>query len=121
MSSLAAVQSGISEAIRRQRLLLFGNNEIDVKAKSTISLLIDEVLFHSVTEAISHIRAAGDPSIFCLPNCKHYSMVTGQLLLLCILHRCDIFKHRHGNPVGNKKGTLEVLVVNLSAKVITLW
>lgn len=44
MSSLAAVQSGISEAIRRQRLLLFGNNEIDVKAKSTISLLIDEVI-----------------------------------------------------------------------------
>jgi hypothetical protein len=77
MTRLAAVQSGIRKAVRRQRLLLFGNNEIDVEGKSTISLLIDEVLFYSPTEPRSHIRVQGDPSIFCLPNCKHYSVVTG--------------------------------------------
>lgn len=44
MTRLGAGQSGISEAVRRQRLLLFGNNEIDVEGKSTVSILLDEVL-----------------------------------------------------------------------------
>jgi cation-transporting P-type ATPase 13A2 len=56
MTRLAAVQSGISEDVRRQRLLLFGNNEIDVEGKSSVSLLLDEVPFHSPTKAGSLIR-----------------------------------------------------------------
>ena len=44
MAGLSSVQNGISEAVRHQRLLLFGNNEIDVEGKSTISLLLDEVI-----------------------------------------------------------------------------
>jgi cation-transporting ATPase 13A3/4/5 len=43
MASVATVQGGITESVRRQRLLLFGNNEIHVEGKSTLSLLIDEV------------------------------------------------------------------------------
>jgi cation-transporting ATPase 13A2 len=45
MARVAAVQGGIGVDIRRQRLLLFGNNEIHVEGKSTLSLLIDEVCF----------------------------------------------------------------------------
>lgn len=43
MTGLASVQGGINEVIRRQRLILFGSNEIDIAGKSTISLLVDEV------------------------------------------------------------------------------
>lgn len=47
MARVAGVQSGISEVVRRQRLLLFGNNVIDVEGKSTLSLLFDEVILPS--------------------------------------------------------------------------
>ncbi|KAG6813565.1 hypothetical protein H0H92_009957 [Tricholoma furcatifolium] len=40
----ASVQNGLDESVRQQRLKLFGNNEIEVEAKSTISLLVDEVI-----------------------------------------------------------------------------
>lgn len=43
MNGLSSVQGGIDESIRRQRLILFGSNEIDIAGKSTISLLVDEV------------------------------------------------------------------------------
>ncbi|KAG6886168.1 hypothetical protein C0993_000686 [Termitomyces sp. T159_Od127] len=42
--TLASLQGGIEEAVRDQRLLLFGKNEIEVEGKSTISLLVDEVI-----------------------------------------------------------------------------
>ncbi|KAG6903012.1 hypothetical protein C0995_007445 [Termitomyces sp. Mi166 len=42
--TLASVQSGIEESLRKQRFLLFGRNEIEIQAKSTISLLVDEVI-----------------------------------------------------------------------------
>jgi cation-transporting ATPase 13A3/4/5 len=42
-SNLLAVHSGLDEGVRRQRLTLFGKNEIDIEGKSIISLLIDEV------------------------------------------------------------------------------
>ncbi|CAK5281584.1 unnamed protein product [Mycena citricolor] len=38
------VQSGIDTPARQQRLTLFGKNEIDIQAKSTISLLVDEII-----------------------------------------------------------------------------
>ena len=109
MARLGSGQSGMSEAVRRQRLTLFGNNEIDVEGKSTMSLLLDEVLFDSLTEVNSLIRVQGHPSVFCLPNCKHSSLVTGQLLLLRVLHRCYIPKHHYNDPFGDKKGKLENL------------
>ena len=40
-----SVQNGVDEATRVQRLILFGKNEIDIKGKSTMSLLVDEVTF----------------------------------------------------------------------------
>jgi cation-transporting P-type ATPase 13A2 len=40
-----SVQNGVDEATRAQRLILFGKNEIAIKGKSTMSLLIDEVDF----------------------------------------------------------------------------
>ncbi|KAG5648535.1 hypothetical protein DXG03_003146 [Asterophora parasitica] len=44
VSALTSVQSGMDESVRKQRLLLFGNNEIEIEGKSTISLLVDEVI-----------------------------------------------------------------------------
>jgi hypothetical protein len=38
-----SVQNGVDEATRVQRMILFGKNEIDIKGKSTMSLLVDEV------------------------------------------------------------------------------
>ncbi|KAI0093395.1 Ca-transporting ATPase [Irpex rosettiformis] len=39
-----AVKNGLSKGVHRQRLTLFGPNVIDIEGKSTISLLIDEVI-----------------------------------------------------------------------------
>ncbi|KAF5380526.1 hypothetical protein D9615_004513 [Tricholomella constricta] len=44
ITALMSVQNGLDESIRKQRLLLFGNNEIEIEGKSTISLLVDEVV-----------------------------------------------------------------------------
>jgi cation-transporting ATPase 13A2 len=38
-----SVQNGVDEATRVQRMILFGKNVIDIKGKSTVSLLVDEV------------------------------------------------------------------------------
>ncbi|KAF8070552.1 hypothetical protein FPV67DRAFT_1487805 [Lyophyllum atratum] len=43
-TSLSSFQSGMDESARKQRLILFGNNEIEIEGKSTVSLLIDEVI-----------------------------------------------------------------------------
>lgn len=40
----SAVQAGLGEDVVRQRRILFGNNEIDIQSKSTISLLVDEII-----------------------------------------------------------------------------
>jgi cation-transporting ATPase 13A2 len=53
------VQHGLDEFARTQRLTLFGNNEIDIQAKSVMSLLVDEVGSLSPAlphEAIQHIH-----------------------------------------------------------------
>ena len=39
------VQNGVDEATKLQRMILFGKNEIDIKGKSTMSLLVNEVAF----------------------------------------------------------------------------
>jgi cation-transporting ATPase 13A2 len=38
-----AVQNGLSEHTRKQRLTLFGLNLLDIAGKSTLALLVDEV------------------------------------------------------------------------------
>ncbi|KAF8210382.1 hypothetical protein K438DRAFT_1809584 [Mycena galopus ATCC 62051] len=38
------VQNGIDTPIREQRLTLFSKNEVDIEGKSTVSLLVDEVI-----------------------------------------------------------------------------
>ena len=49
---ISPVQNGVDEATRVQRMILFGKNEIDIKGKSTFSLLVDEVAFCYVLLAI---------------------------------------------------------------------
>ncbi|KAF9263238.1 hypothetical protein L218DRAFT_959259 [Marasmius fiardii PR-910] len=43
-TSSASVSIGLQQGIRRQRFHLFGNNAIDIEGKSTLSLLVDEVI-----------------------------------------------------------------------------
>nr|GAT56792.1 Ca-transporting ATPase [Mycena chlorophos] len=42
--STNSTTQGIESSVRQQRLLLFGKNKIDIEGKSTISLLVDEVI-----------------------------------------------------------------------------
>lgn len=45
------VQNGISNPVQRQRHELFGPNVVDIEAKSSLSLLVDEVqLLHFVSD-----------------------------------------------------------------------
>ncbi|KAJ7188128.1 hypothetical protein C8R46DRAFT_1053735 [Mycena filopes] len=43
-TSLQMVHRGIESPVRQQRLSLFGKNEVDIEGKSTVSLLVDEVI-----------------------------------------------------------------------------
>ncbi|KAL0956491.1 hypothetical protein HGRIS_002636 [Hohenbuehelia grisea] len=43
-SGQASVLNGLAEPLRAQRLALFGNNELDIEGKSTMALLVDEVI-----------------------------------------------------------------------------
>ncbi|KAA1476776.1 P-type ATPase [Dentipellis sp. KUC8613] len=43
-SGVASVKNGLDEAVRQQRLTLFGFNVIDIEGKSTVNLLIDEII-----------------------------------------------------------------------------
>ncbi|TRM69338.1 hypothetical protein BD626DRAFT_390522 [Schizophyllum amplum] len=43
-SSIKAVESGLQEPIRKQRNTVFGKNDIEIQGKSTIGLLVDEVI-----------------------------------------------------------------------------
>ncbi|KAG5635993.1 hypothetical protein H0H81_009443 [Sphagnurus paluster] len=44
ISALSFIQRGLDEPTRKQRLVLFGNNEIEIEGKSSVSLLVDEVI-----------------------------------------------------------------------------
>ncbi|KAL1672462.1 hypothetical protein EV122DRAFT_271611 [Schizophyllum commune] len=43
-SSVKAVEPGLEEPTRKQRNIVFGNNDIEIEGKSTIGLLVDEVI-----------------------------------------------------------------------------
>ena len=42
-TGIVSAQVGIDEATKEQRKIIFGENEIDIGEKSTMSLLVDEV------------------------------------------------------------------------------
>ncbi|KAI6046068.1 hypothetical protein EDC04DRAFT_2864955 [Pisolithus marmoratus] len=43
-TDIRSVQHGLPQPIRKQRLTLFGTNLVDIEGKSTLSLLVDEVI-----------------------------------------------------------------------------
>ncbi|KAJ7287425.1 Ca-transporting ATPase [Mycena rebaudengoi] len=43
-SGVQFVQTGLDSSVRRQRLTLFGQNEVNIEGKSTLSLLVDEAI-----------------------------------------------------------------------------
>jgi hypothetical protein len=92
-----SIQNGLHDQVRQQRTTLFGPNVIDIKGKSVLSILIDEVcyLFYVVyLDFDCDIR--GYPSLLCISNRQHCSLVSGRLLLLCVLYRPDI-GHQHND------------------------
>lgn len=63
------VQNGVDEATVAQRMILFGKNEIDIKGKSTMSLLVDEVASDMLFLATMINFFIGYPSFLCVSNC----------------------------------------------------
>jgi cation-transporting ATPase 13A3/4/5 len=43
-TGLQSIQNGLPQSVRHQRLILFGPNIVDIEGKSTISLLVDEII-----------------------------------------------------------------------------
>ena len=107
-TSIPSVLPGIDDAVQTQRQTLFGKNEIDIEAKSTGALLVDEACCPSATFSSLSWHCAGHPSVLHFPNCKRYPVVSGWLLLLCILH-CSHLCGKYCLDVGwNKAGVLSI-------------
>lgn len=65
-----AAQQLITEDTKTQRKSLFGKNEIDIEAKSTVSLLVDEVVFNiDLRFFYLMLTGPGDSSILRFSNC----------------------------------------------------
>lgn len=45
-NGVRSIQNGLDKLSQTQRRTLFGDNLIDIQGKSTLNLLIDEVLLH---------------------------------------------------------------------------
>lgn len=75
-TSSRAVAQGLDSAVRKQRLVLMGENIIDIASKSVVGLLVDEVSTPIIL-IIRFSRAifAGLASILRLPNRFNYSLV----------------------------------------------
>jgi hypothetical protein len=105
--NIAELSNGLDENLHQQRLTLFGPNLIEIVAKSTISLLVDEV---------SHVGGTSDrvltgylsdyPRLLCLPDCQYHPMVHRRLLLLCLLYCCHISVQHHLDLDRNQKSAL---------------
>ena len=68
-SGLTSVQNGLQQTVRQQRHALFGNNEVDIEGKSTVSLLVNEVRYRYQGGSITNIGLGYSP-VLCLPNCQ---------------------------------------------------
>lgn len=75
-TSNRAVAQGLGNAVRKQRLVLMGENIIDIASKSVVGLLVDEVSI-SVILIIRFSRTicAGFTSVLRLPNRFNYPLV----------------------------------------------
>lgn len=75
-TGVQSVKNGLDEGSRAQRLKLFGPNLIDIAAKSTITLMIDEVGVPPIQGQQVLTNCFQDhTSVLCLPNCEHHSLV----------------------------------------------
>ena len=76
--------------------MLFGPNSLDIRGKSTVSLLVDEVGRRRMLCPATKAATSGHPPVLRIPNREHHSVVTGRLLLLCVLHRFDfVYQYRN--------------------------
>jgi hypothetical protein len=66
-----SVQNGVDEATRVQRMVLFGKNEIDIKGKSILSLLVDEVMLCYKLPATMINISVGYSSFLHISNCQY--------------------------------------------------
>src|ERR1700689_4135158 len=75
-TTLYEAQKGLATRDRFQRQVLFGPNLVDIRGKSVLSLLVEEVRkCPEISSKWTH-PSLGCSSILCLSNCQHYSLVT---------------------------------------------
>jgi hypothetical protein len=78
-TSVNAVQKGIDDDVKEQRLTLFNKNEIDIEGKSTVSLLVEEVRWNPLYHFLSEIDVCliDHSPLLRLSNCQLHFVVFG--------------------------------------------
>ena len=94
---MGSVKNGLEGPARHQRLTLFGPNVIEIKGRSIVTLLLDEVGLAPCTYLeFNNGPEIGHPPILCLPDRQYRPLVIGRLFLLRLLYRINIrCEHRH--------------------------
>ena len=75
-----AVQNGIDDVTKEQRLILFNKNEIDIEGKTTVSLLVEEVARIFIIMLLSFLKYVcliDYSSLLRVSNCQLHSVVFG--------------------------------------------
>ncbi len=85
-NSVRSIRTGLDGDEKDYRERVFGKNLIAIQEKSIAELLVDEVCCYSSPSLIKLLIKIGFPSFLCVPGCQLDPMVTGPVLLLCIVH-----------------------------------
>lgn len=75
-TTVKSIRAGLDGEERIRRGILFGKNQIDVKQKSLLALLVDEVSQSIRIYLVLVLHAIGPSSFLCLSSCQSYTVVT---------------------------------------------
>ncbi|KAG2119505.1 uncharacterized protein F5147DRAFT_664357 [Suillus discolor] len=133
-TGLQSIQNGLSQFVRHQRLILFGPNIVDIEGKSTISLLVDEIIHpFYVFQVASIILWSLDDYYyyaFCIALISALSVVTTLIDTKKTIKRmremsrfsCDVMVYTDGGWV--ERDSTELVpgdIVNLSELRVSLF
>ncbi|KAI0318235.1 hypothetical protein OF83DRAFT_1057181, partial [Amylostereum chailletii] len=77
-TGVQSVRDGLQESVRQQRQTLFGLNVIDIEGKSTLSLMVDEVIHPFYVFQIASIV------LWCLDNYYYYAFCIALMSIISI-------------------------------------